>query len=242
MLDTEALPWSVRGELYLYYLSENADSVLNRQLYTPGLRLFRLPKKGEFDFEGETVGQTGMARPSKTATEQAEVEAYFEHIQAGYTFDLPFDPRLLFQYDYATAGREGQTSHSFDTLYGARRWEFGPTGIFGPFGRNNINSPGARLFVIPHRDVTSFLAYRAWWMANATAPWQNADLVDPTGKAGDFMGQTVEFATRWDMHDNIALEAGWTGLIKGGFAKQAPGAPANHDTVNYFYVQSEIRF
>jgi len=79
-------------------------------------------------------------------------------------------------------------------------------------------------------------------MASAQAPWQPADLWDPTGTAGDFMGQTVELATRWDPHDNIALEAGWTALIKGGFAKNAPGAPIDHDNVNYFYVQSEIRF
>ena len=100
----------------------------------------------------------------------------------------------------------------------------------------------ARLFLIPHRDVSAFLAYRAWWMADATAPWIPAGLSDPTVHSSDFMGQTVEFATRWDPHDNVALEAGWTALIKGEFARNAPGAPADHSNVNYFYVQSEIRF
>ena len=242
LMETQALPLGIRGELYLYYLSENEDSILNRQLYTPGLRLFRNPTKGEFDFEGETIGQTGGARRSKDSKERTDVEAYFEHIQAGYTFDLPWDPRLLVQYDYATGGSSGNTNHSFDTLYGARRWEYGPTGIFGPFARNNINSPGARIFMVPHRDVSSFLAYRAWWMADAKAPWIPAGLSDPTGQAGDFMGQTIEFATRWDAHDNSALEAGWTALIKGDFAKNAPGAPTDHSNVNYFYVQSELRF
>jgi hypothetical protein len=160
----------------------------------------------------------------------------------GYTFDLPFDPRVLIQYDYATGGNDGRTTNSFDTLYGARRWEYGPTGIFGPFGRNNINSPGARLFLVPHRDLTSFIAYRAVWMANATAPWAIAELWDPTGKSGDFLGQTVEFALRWDPHDNLAFEVGWETLIKGEFAKNAPGAPSDHDNVNYFFLQSEIRF
>lgn len=240
--EADWLPWGIHNELYLFYLGESENSALNRRLFTPGLRLYRSPKKGEFDFEGETIGQTGSARPSKTATQSRDVEAYFEHIQAGYTFDLPWDPRILLQYDYATGGQTGQTSNSFDTLYGARRWEYGPTGIFGAFSRNNINSPGTRLFVIPHRDVTAFLAYRAWWMADAKAPWAPANLVDPTGKSGDFIGQTVEFSAHWDAHDNIALEAGWTALIKGDFAKNAPGAPADHGNVNYFYVQSEIRF
>ena len=242
LLEAEALPMKVRAELYLYYLGENDDSLLNRQLFTPGLRLFKNPTKGEFDFELETIGQTGRAKISKEAALSSAVEAYFEHFQLGYTFNAPWDPRLLLQYDYATGGSEGTTSHSFDTLFGARRWEYGPTGIFGPFARNNINAPGTRLFLIPHRDVSGFIAYRAWWMADASAPWGPAGLWDPTGQSGDFMGQTIELATRWDAHDNVALEAGWTVLIKGDFAKNAPGAPTDHSNVNYFYAQSEIRF
>jgi hypothetical protein len=78
-------------------------------------------------------------------------------------------------------------------------------------------------------------------MADSKAPWIPASLSDPSGQSGDFMGQTLEISARWDAHDNVALEAGWTGLIKGDFARNAPGAPANHDTVNYFYVQSELR-
>ncbi|MDD1649550.1 MAG: alginate export family protein, partial [Methylococcaceae bacterium] len=60
--------------------------------------------------------------------------------------------------------------------------------------------------------------------------------------AGDFMGHTVELSARWDPRDNLSLEAGWNYLIKGGFARNAPGAPENHDNVNYFYVQTELRF
>ncbi len=241
LLESEALPFKLRGELYIYYLGENSDTPLNRQLITPGLRFFKNPIKGEWDFEGETIGQTGSARLSQTG-KQMDVEAYFEHLQVGYTFNAPLDPRLLIQYDYATGGSQNGVNRSFDTLYGARRWEYGPTGIFGPFSRNNINSPGARLFLVPHRDLSTFIAYRAWWMADSKAGWQPAGLIDPTGSAGDFMGQTIEFATRWDAHENIALEGGWTALIKGDFAKNAPGAPSDQSNVNYFYVQSEIRF
>lgn len=240
--ETQALPLGIKGELYLYYLSESPDSAKNRQLFTPGFRVFRAPTKGEFDFEGESIAQVGRSRANATSA-QLDHEAFMEHIQVGYTFDLPWDPRFVMQYDYATGGTNasGTTTNSFDTLYGARRFEYGPTGIWGPFARNNINTPGTRLFLVPHRDVTGFLAYRAWWMADSKALWQPANLIDPTGKAGDFMGHTVEVAIRWDAHDNIALEGGWQYLIKGNFARNAPGAPANHDNSNYFYIQSELR-
>jgi hypothetical protein len=79
-------------------------------------------------------------------------------------------------------------------------------------------------------------------MADSKALWQPANLIDPTGRAGDFMGHTVEFSVRWDPRYNVSMEAGWNYLIKGDFARNAPDAPANHDNVNYFYVQTELRF
>lgn len=243
------LPWSSTGELYLYYLGEDSRSSNRRRLFTPGFRLFRQAKKEDWDFEVESIAQTGNRNDTvydpvtaKGVKKDVSVEAFYEHAQAGYTFDLPWDPRILVQYDYASGGAGGRTSNSFDTLFGARRWEYGPTGIFGPFARNNINSPGTRIFVVPHRDLTAFVAYRAWWLADGRAPWQPANLVDPTGKAGNFMGHTVELSARWDAHENIAIEGGWATLIKGGFARNAPGAPANNDNVNYLYVQTELRF
>jgi hypothetical protein len=240
--DTNQLPFGSRGELYLYYLQEDPGSARNRRLFTPGFRLFRQPKKGEMDYEAESIAQVGTARDSATAPD-LDVEAFFEHAQIGYTFDLPWSPRLLAQYDYATGGTDdhGRLSRSFDTLYGARRWEYGPTGIFGPFARNNINSPGYRLFVTPQSDLSFFAAHRLFWLADAAAPWQPAGLVDKTGRSGDFLGHLVEVSGRWDVHPNLSLEAGWATLVKGGFARNAPDAPPP-DNVNYYYVQSMLRF
>lgn len=242
LADTNQLPFGSRGELYLYYLGEDSTSPRNRHLYTPGFRVFRQPKKGEVDFEAESIAQVGSARDSAKAREQ-DVEAFYEHLQIGYTLDLPWSPRFLAQYDYATGGTDsgGRLSRSFDTLYGARRWEYGPTGIFGAFARNNINSPGYRVFVTPSSDVNFYAAHRLFWLADSKAAWQPAALVDPTGRSGDFVGHLVEVAGRWDAHPNVSLEAGWATLIKGGFARNAPGAPPE-DNVNYYYVQSMVRF
>lgn len=250
--ETQALPWNLNGEMYFYYLNEVPGYVYQdfdqsrlgrRRLFTPGLRIFWPARKGEWDFEVESVAQTGTSREDPRAREISH-EAFLEHLQLGYTFNLPWQPRLIAQYDYASGGMDGKgtTTHSFDSLYGARRFEYGPTGIWGPFNRNNINAPGTRLLLIPHRNLTGFLAYRAWWMADSKALWQPANLIDPTGRAGDFLGHTVELSGRWDPRDNVSLEAGWNYLIKGNFARDAPEAPANHDNVNYFYVQTEIRF
>jgi len=247
---SNALPWKIRGELYLFYLNENPSSDFSngnpnqagsRRLFTPGFRLYWPARKGRLDFEIESVAQAGKSRETALARE-LDHQAAFEHLQLGYTFDVPWEPRLILLYDYATGGEGGSTSRSFDTLYGARRGDLGPTGIFGPFTRNNINAPGTRLALSPDPDFITFLAYRAWWMADSKAMWQAARLIDPTGQSGDFLGHTVEISARWDPRINLSFEAGWNYLLKGNFARNAPGAPSNHDNVNYFYVQTMIRF
>jgi hypothetical protein len=232
---TKNLPWQSKAELYLYYLHEGPVNTLNRSLYSPGVRVYRSPRKGEADFEIETIGQTGTARISATAP-VLNVGSIMQHVQAGYTFDLPWDPRFLAQWDYAS-------SH-FDSLYSPTVFEYGPTGILSLFNRNNINTPGYRLFLVPHRDFTFYAANRFWWLADSKSSmgWAAASLTDPTGKSGSYIGQTWELNGRWDAHDNFAIQVGWQVLMKGYFATHAPGAPANHNDVNYYYVQTEFRF
>jgi len=46
---------------------------------------------------------------------------------------------------------------------------------------------------------------------------------------------------RWDFNSSLNLESGWTHLFKGQFAKKAPFA-SNGQDLDYFYVQSQLRF
>jgi len=43
------------------------------------------------------------------------------------------------------------------------------------------------------------------------------------------------------VNSSLNFETGWAHIFKGGFAKHAPSAPVGQD-VNYFYVQSMLRF
>ena len=229
------LSWQSQAELYTYYLHEGPINPLKRNLWTPGARFYRNSLKGEFDWELETIGQTGSARLKEMAKTK-DIGAVMQHAHIGYTFDSPWTPRFLIQWDYAS-------SH-FDTLFSPTVFEYGPTGILGLFNRNNINSPGYRLFVAPHPDLLIYIANRFWWLADprSTTGWSTAKLVDPTGKAGSYLGQSWELNARWDAHENVAFQAGWQVLQKGGFAMNAPGAPKDHGNVNYFFVQTELRF
>lgn len=58
--------------------------------------------------------------------------AYFEGLEVGYTFVEVWSPRFASQLDYArgdSSPNDGENNR-FDTLYGARAFDFGATGIY----------------------------------------------------------------------------------------------------------------
>ncbi|MEY3882373.1 MAG: hypothetical protein RIQ94_3169 [Pseudomonadota bacterium] len=161
---------------------------------------------------------------------------------------MQWTPRFAFEYDYASGDKNPNDNQDqrFDSLYGARRFEFGPTGIYGAFSRSNINSPGVSLKAAPRSDVQLSISQRIFWLAQATDCWggsicNKTDLQDKTGRSGNNIGQQLDLSARWDFNSSLNFESGYTHLFKDSFAKDAPSAPAPVD-VNYFYVQSMFRF
>jgi hypothetical protein len=243
------LLWGATGEVYVFGLHEKDSADLptrNRQLYTPGLRLFRKPAKGAWDFDAESVLQFGTMRNSFAATDTHYLDhfAFFGHGEVGYTFNEAWSPRVAVLYDYAS-GDDSPTdgdSNRFDTLYGARRFEHGPTGIYGAFARSNIQSPGLRLSAMPRPALELMTTYRPYWLASDTDAWTTSGLRDPAGNSGSFIGHQVEARVRWDvLPGNLRLEVGGAYLFAGEFVKDAPNATGQGDTA-YAYASLEITF
>jgi hypothetical protein len=238
----------INGEAYLYHLDEGDSAkniTKNRRYFTPGMRFYIKPTKASFDFQIETIGQIGTVRATTAASDGKNLQhqAWYQHADVGYTFDVPMSPRFALEYDYASGDKnptDGKDER-FDTLYGARRFEFGATGIYGAFARSNINSPAYRLGFVPRSDIQVGLSHRFYWLAESKDAWTTSNLQDKTGKSGSFVGHQLELTTRWDVNSSLNFETGWAHLFKGEFAKNAPKAPDSQD-VDYFYVQSQLRF
>lgn len=247
-LELYDLVWGISSEIYFYHLDESDSAnnlTRNRRFFTPGARFFIKPAKGKFDFQLESIGQIGTVRATTAATGRIDQQhlAWLQHVDAGYTFEIPWSPRLGLEYDY-TSGDDNPNDgkdQRFDTLYGARRFEFGPTGIYGAFARTNLNTPGIRLSVAPRSDMQLGLSHRAFWIASATDSWGSNGLQDKSGKSGNYVGQQLELTARYDVNSSLNLETGWTHLFKGEFVQHAPAAPNDQD-VDYFYVQTQLRF
>ena len=234
--DTQQLPWFRTN---LYYFGLNDDTGLRRNYSNFGLRVYQPPEIGRYDFESESIVQMGK---------RAGMDhfAYFQHVSFGYTFDLPWSPRLMAMYDYAsgTASPNGNYSQTFDGLFGARRFEFSPTSLFGPFFRSNISSPGIRLIFKPRPLLIINVKYRAWYLAQSRDAWVNSGLQDSTGRSGNFLGQDVEVRVQWHPWPNLSFDAGYDHFFKGSYIKNqtaVQGNPPAHDT-NFFYFQTEVKF
>ena len=127
-------------------------------------------------------------------------------------------------------------------MYGVRRFDFGPLGIYGPFARANIISPGIRLQLKPSSKVALFVAHRAYWLASNKDAWVVARVRDPEGDSGSYLGQQLEARLRWDIHPkNLRWEIGGAYLFKGGFANDAPNANGQSDP-NFLYSQFTFSF
>src|SRR3546814_6436384 len=87
---------------------------------------------GHADYELEAAYQFGDIRASSTAdAAKLDVSAYFVHAEVGYQFKAPWSPRVSVEYDLASGDKRGRNYGRFDSLYGPRRSDFGPTGISG---------------------------------------------------------------------------------------------------------------
>jgi hypothetical protein len=241
------LPWFGEGGWFLFGLHEDDTNKLptrNRSLYTPGFRLFKERRAGRFDYLLEVAFQGGRSRATPVSPTTLEHFAHFEHAELGYTFDGAWLPRIAVQYDYASGDKDPDDGRNqrFDTLYGARRFDFGPTGIYGPFARSNINTPGIRFQVRPYRGLFAFASYRAFWLASARDVWVTTRVRDPAGRSGKFVGSQLEFGVRFSPSPgNLILESGYAHLFSGEFVHKAPNSTLRGDA-NYVYTQATVSF
>jgi hypothetical protein len=228
------------GELYAVGLHERDSASTpnpHRQLVTPGVRVLRRPRPGSVDFQLEAAVQTGRSRASAMATDDLDHLAYTWHAQIGFKLRAPGELRIAVHHDHASGDRDRDDGKNqrFDTLFGARRFEFGPTGTYGALSRSNLISPALRLEAQPHPRLEAMAMYRLMWLASIEDAWVPAGLHDPAA-GSRFVGQQLEGRLRWQaIPKNLGVELGGARLIRGAFARDATDgrrAPAS-----YLYLQ-----
>ena len=203
-----------------------------------GFRLRKPPRAGEFEFEIETIFQTGKRRGSTAATDTTNLDhrAYFQYLMLGYTFDVPSNLRLQIELDYASGDNDpfDQNTERFDSLFGPTTFEFAVVGLYDPFNRSNILTPGIRLFADISTDVSLMASYRHWWLADAQDSWGRTGLRDRSGRSGRYLGQHLQLRLRWDViPGNLRIETGGVYLDAKNLSSKEP---------KYFYTSATFTF
>lgn len=241
--------WQSHAEVFYFGLDENDTNnrpTRNRDIHTFGGRIYKKKVLNQYDYQIETAFQFGKSRSSTAASDREDLDhlAFFGRAELGYSFDAFWSPRLVAQFDYAS-GDDDPTdgdNNRFDSLFSVRRFDFGPLGVYGPFARANIISPGLRLQLKPRHNVSMFIAHRGYWLASDRDAWVVAGVQDLEGDSGSFVGQQLEARLRWEVvPKNLRWEIGAAYLFKGRFANDAPNANDEGDP-NYFYSQLLLSF
>lgn len=216
----------------------------NRHLLTVGARLHRAPAPGQWDIDMEGAVQTGTIRQTVAANAPLQdVHAFFAHAEIGYSIAAPLKPRISLLLDIASGDDPRTPDYSrFDTLYGPRRWEFGPSGIFGALARTNIVAPGVRIEAVPAPRWDVMTLWRPAWLHSRRDRFSNSGPVDPNGQSGRFAGHMIEVRLgHWLIDKRLRLEAGTAVLTSGALLDSAPNAPRFGDT-RYAYGQMTVSF
>jgi hypothetical protein len=237
---------AISAQAGLYRLDERdapGRATRNRHLSTFSLRLFRPAAPGHWHFDSELIAQTGTIRASALPlARELAVRAWFVHGSFGYSFNHPLRPKLTFEYDQASGDGPGARYGRFDTLYGMRRPDLGPAGLYNAMGRTNVLSPGVRLELAPSKRLDGFFAVRDYWLSSRTDAFSTTGVRDPSGRAGRHAG--VQFDTRirwWAIPDVVRLEANGVYFAKGSFYRRAPNAPRAGDT-RYMSLNASLFF
>ncbi|MFN3818135.1 alginate export family protein [Blastomonas sp.] len=216
----------------------------NRQLLTAGARLHRAPAAGAWDIDMEGAVQTGTIRQTAApGAPRQDVRAFFAHAELGYTAELPGKPRVSLLFDIASGDDPRSEKFTrFDTLFGARRWEFGPSGIFGALARTNVLAPGLRFEAEPAVRWDVMALWRPAWVHSRRDRFSNNGPADPSGLSGRFAGHMAEVRLgHWLIDKKLRLEAGTALMTSGMLLESAPNASGFGDT-RYAYGQMTVNF
>lgn len=190
-----------------YWLDEDDSETLattNRQLYTLSVQ-YKDTLWNDWKGDIELIGQTGTQHRTKDAEDTTQIDhrAWLLHASLGH--DIVYNTFLSAEIDIASGDNNpaDEVEHSFDGLYGVRRFDFGPTDVYQAMPRENIIAPGLRSVTKFAGKGNLMLGYKSLWYHQTQ---QDVD---------SFIGHQVEARLRWQYLDNLRLEFGGAYLNKG---------------------------
>ena len=222
------------------------NDALPRDFDSVGFRVSRPTAARKWSYEVEAVLQYGKssATAANVTRRGLDHDAEFYHAEFGYAFSSKLSPVLLMQYDRASGDRDpfDGRNEGYDTLFGERRFDFNPQGIYGLFARGNLRTPGVRLTFVPWQHWQTVFSYRKYELDSTRDAWSGIGLRDLTGQAGRSIGRQLEAFFTWNTIPNrLTFETGFAKLHAGRFFRETAGAGFRGDPT-FVYTQLTTNF
>ncbi len=208
-------------------------NVHDRRDATAGARL--KGKAAGFDYTAEGMIQRGDVGPD-------DVRAWAAAVTLGYTFDLPWKPRIGAEYTHASGDSDPADGRieTFDPLY-----PFGHfyQGFADVFSFKNGRDAAFYLKAVPaewlsiHVDVHFFRLDEARdaWYNFAGAPLRR----DPTGSAGKDVGREIDLHARWSVGKFVKFWGGVSRFFAGEFVRDTSGTDRD---MTWAFLQMTVDF
>jgi len=190
----------------------------------------------EYTLEG--MGQGGHFSSDRIA-------AYAYAATLGYTFDIGWKPRIMFEYACASGDRtpaDGKRN-TFDPLFPFYHYYQGYADVFG---FKNSKSLAAYLRVSPSDSLSLHADLFAFWLAQTGDAWYNdPGLVlrprAPGTGASRKIGTEVDLHAKYNIGKNVKLWGGWSHFIAGEFVRKTATIGETQD-MNWFFLQMTVDF
>jgi hypothetical protein len=268
----ELMPWQ---ETQVYFLARNASEQAPnfttgalvplpspRDIYTPGFRFKSLPGKLEgFDYGVEADYQFGRyetvtgTAPGAVPGADLSQKAYLGHLDGGYTWEMPWSPRVGAEFNYASGDKNASdgTHGTFDTLYPTTHMV---TGIMDLYCLQNIEDARINLTVKPTKKFTAFTSFRGVWLATTSDSFYQANQTPRTGGtpgAGNgyainptynrFVGTEADLVLTYNFTSYAQLQGGYGHFFVGDYIRQSLSAPGfGYHDADYIYLQGTLNF
>ena len=230
-----------RTEFYSFFLRDGLRTVGEQPLeaaqavriLTVGFRHLHQPKTG-WRYSVEHAWQFGERGPDPH-------RAAMLVASGGYAWGGRWQPRLGFEYDFATGDNNPADGNSgeFNNLFPTNHIYYGYADLTG---LRNLHDFRLTAAARPHPKVTVEADYHRFLLAARRGPWKNAGGrvlgFDPTGAAGRDLGQEVDFTVRFPVQPHVTLLAGYSFFLPGRFAEATRGPETHH----FGYVQTTVKF
>jgi hypothetical protein len=171
-----------------------------------------------------------------------DLRAFGVIARGGYTFKPAWQPRVGFEFNYASGDRDPNdgVDGTFDGIFGAMDI---PYGWMNVVSWKNLEDYAVNFSVKPARSLTLSAEYHYFRLAQARDAWYwingRPERRDPTGQAGQDLGHELDVIVRWQVNREIELLSGYARFFAGRFVRRTPG---NHQDANWAFAQVTYNF